>query len=427
MKNTIALSVNNITKQYIIPDVENRKKNTFYALKDISFTVERGDVVSIIGNNGSGKTTLLKILSGITKPSSGEIYLYGSTTSILDIGSNFHPDLTGAENVRLQLKYFKKSKAEIETASQNILDFSEIGEFYYRPVKHYSNGMFLRLAFSLAFHSYADIMILDEVLSVGDEGFRLKCQELLKTLSASGRTIIFVSHNRTEILELSNKCLWIEKGELKKTGQPAALLGEYFIRQKDNFDGKKEMVEIKSTDLNKLGTVDLQWNKANCPQNKFIAIKAISILNLKRTSEKLINTDPIEIILKLEKKIQGAKIGITFFVENIFYQPVLVGHLLNNTEGRDLSEQFKEYIGEIKVDCRIPEHFLIPGKYYMHLRLGVEENEWNNESKELIRFSEELSFIIHPQSDYIDLIGDINKGSVRPKLEWNIYKVPSLG
>ena len=422
MDNDIVLQVENVSKEFAMPSSQNEQNESFFALKNVSFQVKRGEVLSIIGNNGSGKTTLLKILSGITKPTSGEVRLYGSSTSILDIGNNFHPDLSGRENVELQLKLSKRSKEQRELSSQQILDFSEIGQFYDQPVKHYSSGMFLRLAFSLAFHVATDILILDEVLSVGDEGFRLKCQELLKTFTTSGKTIIFVSHNRMELLELSKHCLWIEKGEIKKTGLTTAVLGEYFARHKDNFDGKKEIIDIDQQTLdenNKKGTITLAWDEANAPKNEYVAIRALNVSN-GSGAHQILSSDPINVSFLLEKKLVGIKIGISFFVQDVFYQSVMVGHLLNNTEKKDLSVAFMNFKGLVRINCSIPADFLLPGKYYLHLRFGVEENEWNPESRELLRFSERLSFIVHPSNDYSDLIGDITKGSVRPRLEWKI-------
>lgn len=413
----VVIRVNNVSKEFAIKNADR----PFFALKDVSFDVKRGDVISIIGNNGSGKTTLLRILSDITKPSKGEILLYGSSTSILDIGGNFHPDLTGRENVYLQLKLAGKDKAESQKHAQEVLEFSEIGEFFDQPVKHYSSGMFLRLAFSLAFHIASDILILDEVLSVGDEGFRLKCQELLKRFAESGKTIVFVSHNRHEILELSNKCIWLESGQIKKVGLPAELLGEYFAKHMDNYEKKKKIIELDESDGASIdnGTINMQWSEADGPKDEFISIRQVSVSS-GLNKEKLFNSDPILLRFLINKKVKAAKIGAFFYLQDIFYQPVLVGHMLNNQGESDLSTTTGGFEGMIEITCTIPSDFLIPGKYYLVLRFGMEENEWNNKSIELFRFNKRLSFTVYQGAGRIDLIEDISKGAFRPKLDWRL-------
>ncbi len=424
MSKPVIARVIDLCKEFSIIDPETGRDKTFHALSGISFDVLQGDVLSIIGNNGSGKSTLLKILSHITRPTKGEIQLYGTSISILDIGNNFHPDLTGRENVLLQLKMNRKDKDQFDHYIKEIVDFSEIGVYFDQPIKHYSSGMFLRLAFSLAFHVSADILILDEVLSVGDEGFRLKCQEVLKKLTEAGRTIIFVSHNRSEIMELSNKCIWLDKGQIRKTGTPAAILGEYFARHKDNFDGTKDIVEMHTTaqHTSPNGNVRLEWNEADAPGNEYVALRKIEI---KPASGKdmLYNTEATLFEFLLYKKIHLPKFGIFFFIQDVFYQPVLVGHFLNNSSGRDVSQDTAAYKGLLNINCTIPAGFLMPGQYYVQLRFGMEENEWHEESKELLRFSEKLSFTLHAGNDYKEIVGDVSKGSVRPALQWICNKV----
>ena len=420
----IAIDVKHLTKKYYLSKTKgggNNEADSFYALNDVSFTLYQGDVIAIIGSNGSGKTTLLKILSQITKPTAGQADFYGSVTSILDIGNNFHPDLTGRENVTIQLKLSRIASAHFEPYYEKIKEFSEIGDFFDQPVKFYSSGMFLRLAFSIAFHLSSDILILDEVLSVGDEGFRLKCQELLRFFTANGKTILFVSHNRMEILELSNKCIWLDKGRIKKTGLPSEVLGEYFAMHRDNFDGKKSPIEVESheTALNnhESGIIDVTWPEADAPGNDILSIQGLSV---NAPAGKLLNTEPVTIRFTVRKKKPGVHIGAFFFLQDVFYQPVLVGHFLNNSAGGDFGIQLKNETGLMEMTCTIPSNFLIPGKYYLLIRFGMEENNWSTTSEEAFRFSEKLSFTIHPGPGFIDFVGDVSKGSVRPALHWEI-------
>ena len=416
----IALSVSGISKTYHFA----KKSEVFVALDDVSFQLHQGDVMGIIGRNGSGKSTLLKILSQITKPTSGSAQFYGSVTSILDIGTNFHPDLTGRENVELQLQLRQFPRSTYNELQTKIKEFSEIEDFFDQPVKSYSSGMFLRLAFSLAFHLSSDILILDEVLSVGNEAFRLKCFELLKSFTALGKTILFVSHNRMEILELSNTCLWLEKGKIKRIGNPASVLGEYFALQRDNFDEKKLVVDVQhshSIQDSDNHTIDVSWDEANAPGNEVLSIRKLSVQPIDGGS-KLYPDQAIEIKFLIHKAKKGFKVGAFFFIQDVFYQPVLVAHSLSNSGNEDFNSQLFDETGLIEIKCTLPPNWLIPGKYYLLPRFGVEENDWNASSPEAFRFSEKLSFTIFPQPEYIDYVGDITKGSVRPPLEWAVSK-----
>jgi lipopolysaccharide transport system ATP-binding protein len=353
------------------------------------------------------------------------VRIHGNTTSILDIGNNFHPDLTGRDNVLMQLKLDNNDKPTLISKIEKIKTFSEIGDFFDQPVKVYSNGMFLRLAFSLAFETSSDVIILDEVLSVGDEGFRLKCQALLKEMSEQGKTILFASHNRQEILELSNKCVWLEKGHIRSIGVPSELLGFYFARHKDNFDRSNEIVEISEINTNvktEDGTIDLCWTANNAPKNNIIGLKNLTV-KAESETRKIVSSNPFVISLLLEKKIENVKIGIFFFIQDVFYQSVMVGSLLKALNTSDISLETKDYIGNLRFDCTVPQDFLMPGKYYLQLRLGVEPNEWNEQSQEVLRFSEKLSFEVFSPVGYIETIGDLTKGSVRPRLDWKLTKI----
>ena len=199
----------------------------FWALKEVSFQLEKGDVLGVIGPNGAGKSTLLKILSEVTAPSSGEILYQGELTPILEIGTGFHPDLSGRENIFLNGAVLGMSKQEIQARLPDILAFSGVEDFIESPVKHYSSGMFLRLAFSIAFHADIDILVLDEVLAVGDTAFQRKSFDRIRELAAAGTTIILASHSNRQIFELCNKCLWLEKGAVRAFGETKAILEEY--------------------------------------------------------------------------------------------------------------------------------------------------------------------------------------------------------
>ncbi|MDH4152469.1 MAG: polysaccharide ABC transporter ATP-binding protein [Nitrospira sp.] len=201
-----------------------------WALKDISFQVEQGEVLGVIGRNGSGKSTLLKILSGITDPTTGEADITGRVGSLLEVGTGFHPELSGRENIYLNGAVLGIKKAEIENKFDAIVAFSEVEKFIDTPVKFYSSGMYMRLAFAVAAHLEPEILLLDEVLAVGDAAFQQKCLGAMGAVANEGRTIVFVSHNLAAIRNLCSRTLFLESGHLIKAGPTEEVMGYYLQR-----------------------------------------------------------------------------------------------------------------------------------------------------------------------------------------------------
>jgi lipopolysaccharide transport system ATP-binding protein len=198
-----------------------------WALKDVSFQVKQGEVLGVIGRNGSGKSTLLKILSGITDPTTGEADINGRAGSLLEVGTGFHPELSGRENVYLNGAILGIKKAEIERKFDEIVAFSEVGKFIDTPVKFYSSGMYIRLAFAVAAHLEPEILLLDEVLAVGDAAFQQKCLGKMGTVAKEGRTVVFVSHNLAAVRNLCRRTLLLESGSLEKVGPTEDVIGHY--------------------------------------------------------------------------------------------------------------------------------------------------------------------------------------------------------
>lgn len=204
------------------------KKEEIWALKEINFTAEKGEVIGIIGRNGAGKSTLLKILSQITPPTTGEIRINGTVGSLLEVGTGFHPELTGRENILLNGAILGMQKKEIVEKFDDIVKFAGVEKFIDTPVKYYSSGMYVRLAFSVAAHMETDILIVDEVLAVGDADFQKKCLGKMEEITRKeGRTILFVSHNMTLIKQLCKKTILLSKGKIKKAGQTDEVIKEY--------------------------------------------------------------------------------------------------------------------------------------------------------------------------------------------------------
>jgi lipopolysaccharide transport system ATP-binding protein len=199
----------------------------FWALRDVSFTVAQGEVISIIGNNGAGKSTLLKILSRIVEPTSGEAYVRGRLGSLLEVGTGFHPDLTGRENIFLNGSMLGMSRAVVQRQFDNIVEFSGVEQFLDTPVKRYSSGMYVRLAFSVAAHLDCDVLIVDEVLAVGDDAFQRKCLGKINDVVGEGRTVLFVSHNMSAVTMLTNRAIVMERGRVAFDGATTAAVERY--------------------------------------------------------------------------------------------------------------------------------------------------------------------------------------------------------
>jgi len=208
-------------------DHGNRDGEELWALRDVSFTVEQGEALGIIGRNGAGKSTLLKILSRVTAPTSGRVKVNGRIASLLEVGTGFHPDLTGRENIILNGAILGMSKLEIARKFDEIVAFSEIEQFIDTPVKRYSSGMYVRLAFAVAAHLDPEILVIDEVLAVGDASFQKKCLGKMGDVAKGGRTVMFVSHNLVAVDKLCPTCLWIDTGTLKKKGSTNEVVEQY--------------------------------------------------------------------------------------------------------------------------------------------------------------------------------------------------------
>jgi lipopolysaccharide transport system ATP-binding protein len=208
----------------------------FWALRDVTFEVGQGEVVGIIGRNGAGKSTLLKILSRITEPTQGRVEINGRVASLLEVGTGFHPELTGRENIFLNGAILGMTRVEIKKKFDEIVAFAGVEKFLDTPVKRYSSGMYVRLAFAVAAHLEPEILIVDEVLSVGDAAFQEKCLGKMEKVAGEGRSVLMVSHNMSTIQQLCKRCILVRQGQIYKTGEPAELIGDYLSDSKPESD-----------------------------------------------------------------------------------------------------------------------------------------------------------------------------------------------
>lgn len=209
--------------------IQRRKQQarTFWPLRHVSLTVNRGDSFGIIGRNGSGKSTLLKLISGILMPTSGRITTRGRIASLLELGAGFHPELTGRENIFLNGSVYGLSRRQIQGRLEQIIDFAQLGEFIDVPIKHYSSGMYVRLGFAVAIHVDPDLLLVDEVLAVGDAAFQMKCIDSIQAFRDQGGTLVFVTHDLATVQRLCNRAAWLDDGQIKAQGQPTDVVMTY--------------------------------------------------------------------------------------------------------------------------------------------------------------------------------------------------------
>ena len=235
----LAINIKNVSKDfYIYADKANtlkeriirlgkNKKEVRNVLRDIDIKINKGETVALIGVNGSGKSTLLKLITKIIYQTKGKIITYGKVSSLLELGAGFHPDFSGRENIYFNASIFGLTKEEIDSKIDDIIDFSELHEFIDTPVRTYSSGMYMRLAFSVAINVHADILLIDEILAVGDQRFQEKCMKKMLELKKEGKTMVFVSHSKESVKFLCDRAIWIKDGKVEKDGKTDEVLREY--------------------------------------------------------------------------------------------------------------------------------------------------------------------------------------------------------
>ncbi len=281
--------------------LSNQSTETFWALKDINLDIPSGRSLGLIGHNGAGKSTLLKVLSRITKPTKGKITLQGSLSSLLEVGTGFHPELSGRENIYLYGAIMGMSRRDIEKKFDQIVDYAGVEQFLDTPVKRYSSGMYVRLAFSIAAHVEPDILIVDEVLAVGDKAFREKCLGKMEDVAQSGRTVIFVSHNMNAITSLCQDVAWLDRGQVREVGDTHTIVSAY-----EN--------SILNTDARERAAMLFSGNLKNA-----LTLESLSIQGIK--DDYLVSVkseEPIKIRAhwRAEKPIRSLTINLAIFLNN---------------------------------------------------------------------------------------------------------------
>ncbi|MEM3433755.1 MAG: ABC transporter ATP-binding protein, partial [Candidatus Methanomethyliaceae archaeon] len=370
-------------------------------LRDVSFEVKRGEVVGIIGRNGAGKTTLLKILSRITDPTEGYAEIHGRVGSLLEVGTGFHPELTGRENIYLNGAILGMKKAEIDRYFDEIVEFAEIEKFLDTPVKRYSSGMYVRLAFAVAAHLQPEILLVDEVLAVGDAAFQKKCLGKMGDVAREGRTVLFVSHNMEAIRRLCEQAILLECGKLRRWGEVESVISDY-IGQMINRRPERVWPSVESApgdNIVRLHAVRVNDDKGNV-NNTF---------DIRR---------PIFIEIHYWNLAEGIKRAPGIHVWND--QGICVFMSYDHSSSEWQQRVFPR--GLIKSRCRIPGNFLAEGRFWVTVAINTEVGQ----SFAHVVEKDVVSFEVFDPGEGDSVRGENqNKwgGVVRPMLEWEtIYE-----
>jgi lipopolysaccharide transport system ATP-binding protein len=368
-----------------------------WALKDVSFEIKRGEVVGIIGHNGAGKSTLLKILSRITEPTGGYADIYGRVGSLLEVGTGFHPELTGWENIYLNGAILGMRRAEIQRKFDEIVAFAEIGKFLNTPVKHYSSGMYMRLAFAVAAHLEPEILLVDEVLAVGDARFQKKCLNKMREVGQGGRTVLFVSHNMSAIARLCERTILLSEGRVLRDGPSHAVLSAYLNSE--------------------LGTtVTREWSDlAKAPGGEVARLQAVRV----RTEDGYI-TDAVDIRrpVGIEMEYEVLKPGYAMFSHFQFFNEEGI-HVFSAHDVSPAWRRRPRPVGRWISTAWVPGNFLSEGTMFVGAGLATLDPE-------IEQFYEHdaVAFRLVDSLDGDSARGDYAgpmRGVVRPLLQWSTH------
>lgn len=378
----------------VVDSVSNQNQNDsniIWALKDVSFEVKRGQVLGVIGRNGAGKSTLLKILSKITPPTQGRAEFRGRISSLLEVGTGFHPELTGRENIYLNGTILGMTKKEIDRKFDDIVEFSEIDKFIDTPVKRYSNGMRVRLAFSVSAHLEPEILLVDEVLAVGDAAFQKKSLGKMGSVAKAGHTVLFVSHNMGAITELCERVIWLENGRLIRSGEPSEVVSAYL---QDNIQSGAIWA---NTQLNN--------------EDQEIHIQSVKILNNGNQPVSILNFNTpfkIQIIYNIIRSVRNLSVTVQILNSH----DVLIFESMDTDSGDLKGKQRK--IGRYAATCHLPKFFLKPGNYSLNVAAFVERIKIIEKKDKILSFDvTEVGYFLNAG----------RLGYVTPVFDWDVERL----
>lgn len=363
--------------------IASSEETLFWALRDVSFDIKRGEAVGVIGRNGAGKSTLLKILSRITEPTTGKVEIHGRVGSLLEVGTGFHPELTGRENIFLNGAILGMRRAEIARKFDEIVAFAEVERFLDTPVRFYSSGMYMRLAFAVAAHLETDILIVDEVLAVGDSGFQKKCLGKMENIAQHGRTVLFVSHSMQAIRRLTTSCLVLSEGQIAYDGHTAGAIREY-------------------ERLQRLTTDTVSSYVANPPPRHSHIARASVVTSAPHGQHDWGHPLAFRFSLRLDEP--SRHFAFTFQIMDDQERPVIHCHYVNPVTKADYDFGPLEQ-GEYQIECRLPQPRLYMGRYTVTTWLA------NRRSNQIIEklsgiLAFEVSMLEQPRAEYERQIGE---------------------
>jgi len=376
----------------------DNQPNYIWALKNVSFDLEEGKVLGIVGRNGAGKSTLLKVLSRVTEPTQGTVTVRGRVGSLLEVGTGFHPELTGRENIYMNGAILGMKRAEIESKFDEIVAFSEVEQFIDTPVKRYSSGMYLRLAFAVAAHLEPEILVVDEVLAVGDAEFQKKCIGKMGDVAQQGRTVLFVSHNMSAILRLTEEAIVLNKGQLTMRG-PSQKAVDFYLSSGQAQAGERI------------------WDVDEIPHDSapFYPVA----LRLKDQKGKVVDTvrstEPITVEMEyhLEAPLTGLRVG--------FYLSSMRGEYIITSFDTDNAKQYEKFgsrdSGHYISHCTLPPDLFNEGRY----SLGVNASSFG--VRRYFQDEQALAFTVDISGAPGTQWAEPRQGPIRPRLDWKIEKV----
>jgi len=374
-----------------------------WALKDVSLEIKHGEAVGIIGRNGAGKSTLLKILSRITEPTEGFAEIHGRVGSLLEVGTGFHPELTGRENIYLNGAILGMKKTEIVHKFDEIVAFAEVEKFLDTPVKHYSSGMYVRLAFAVAAHLEPDILLVDEVLAVGDVAFQRKCLGKMQDVAGAGRTVLFVSHNLGSLANLCPRAVLLAQGEKRRDGVSNDVIAEYVAL------GSQEHGEVV-------------WNDpATAPGNDKVRVRAVRVVSDGEVTAEVDIQREVRVEVEYWNFKPGARLCVSIHLLDKMGVPVFASANMDSAN-RTKDEWFNQPhpVGLFRSACTVPDNFLNEGMYSINAIVLTDVANIQVFAREAV------SFIVHDTGAMRKEFGGAWIGVVRPKLAWQTQFVQSL-
>jgi lipopolysaccharide transport system ATP-binding protein len=396
----VVLEVSGLSKSYKKSNGEN-----LVALDAISFQLLKGEIVGVLGRNGAGKSTLLKILSQISSPTKGRIEYEGVLSSILDIGTGFHPDLSGRDNVFLSGSLLGLSREQLNAVYEDIVSFSGLEDFMEDAVKNYSSGMYLRLAFAIAFHVQVDILLLDEVIAVGDADFRQKCYEKIRQLRKKGTAVLLVSHQLEPLMEFCDRCILMDRGKIERIGSPLEVIEDYLERLAGTKSGVKIGAALPKLEESKQAVS--YHGKASEWNLEGVSFRSFMIEVNGKDPERIDTSDDITIRLEAKKVVAEGSFQVAVELVTMNGQRLLMDSYALRTDFK--ATEMKE--GCYEISCVLPKYLLSKGIYYVGLFL--------NRNGAYERHLEKVAqFRVEEASDRLP--GMETSSLISPRLSWNI-------